>query len=287
MLSQYSLQQPHEVDIARVQSTCQHSLSEATRAVPADKVAVMKGGRIVAHGTYRELLARGVDFHAALDEGAGSVERLSVVSAYSLPDTSVFSTAPGAEAASASAAPLVPAPDLFQRPYAAPSAATTASDAPQLTGPAGLAGVAAQVSESGLTHESVPDSQAQVHGEAVAVSVDAPLTHAENGAAAAEQADCKTLDLVSLLAPTVNGGAAPEAASGALPDATAPRGRGAESRGWRDVDGKVAGGRSASRKGRLVYVRYSLTAWFTVAQQSIDKLLFRNPTTSTYALVVH
>lgn len=29
----------------------------------------MKGGRIVEHGTYRELLDRGVDFHAELGDG--------------------------------------------------------------------------------------------------------------------------------------------------------------------------------------------------------------------------
>ena len=29
----------------------------------------MKHGRIVEHGTYRELLARGVDFHAEVEEG--------------------------------------------------------------------------------------------------------------------------------------------------------------------------------------------------------------------------
>ena len=38
----------------------------------ADKVAVMKHGRIVEHGTYQELSARGVDFYAEVEEGGGS-----------------------------------------------------------------------------------------------------------------------------------------------------------------------------------------------------------------------
>ena len=228
--------------------------AEPMSAVHADKVAVMKGGRIIEHGTYRELLARGVDFHAALDdEGAGSVERPPIGSAHSAPGPSAAPTAAAARTTSASTPPLLPAPDFFQQPEAASVPARQTSGVPQ---PTGSTGVAAQVSAAGPTHERVPDSQIQGHGEAVAALLDA---NADDGAAAAEQADCKTLDLAPLLAPTVNGGAVPEAASGALPDPTAdpraPRGRDAEPRGWRDTDGKAAGGRSGSRKGRLVYVR--------------------------------
>ena len=42
----------------------------------ADKVVLMADGRIAAHGTYPELLAAGVDFHAALqdDAEAGTIQ---------------------------------------------------------------------------------------------------------------------------------------------------------------------------------------------------------------------
>jgi len=43
----------------------------------ADKVALMKGGRIVEHGTYKELLDRGVDFHAELGDGGQQTPQLS------------------------------------------------------------------------------------------------------------------------------------------------------------------------------------------------------------------
>ncbi len=230
----------------------------------------MKGGRIVEHGTYRELLARGVDFHVALDEAAGSADKPPITSAHSSPGPSAAATAVAARAASVPAAPLLPAPDFFRQAYAAPPAAETASDMPVLMG---LAGVAAPVSAAGPMHDRMPGSQGQGHGEAATASITALAAHAEDGAAAAEEADCKTLDLVPLLVSTVNGGAVPEAASGALPDPTAdptaPRRRNAaESRGWRDEDGKVAGGRSASRKGRLVYVRLSSHRESIVLQHS-------------------
>jgi len=218
----------------------------------------MKGGRIVEYGTYKELLARGVDFHAALDEGAGSACKPPITSAHSSPGPSAAATAVTARAASASGAPLLPAPNSTLQPDAAPSPARTAPDMPLLTE---LAGVAAEVSAAETMLTALPSRQVQGHGAPATASANALAAHAEDGAAAVEAADCKTLDLVPLLAPTITGGAVPEAASGTLPDPTAdpraPRGRDAEPRGWRDVDGKVAGGRSASRKGRLVYVRLS------------------------------
>ena len=251
----------------------------------------MKGGRIVEHGTYKELLARGVDFHAALDEGPGSANKPPITSAHSSPGPSAASTAVTARAASVSGAPLLPAPDFFQQADAAPRTAGTASDMPL---PTGLTGVAAEVTAAEPTPDRGPSSRDQGHGEAATASMHALAAHAEDGAAAAEEADCKTLDLVPLLAPTINGGAVPEAASGALPDPaadpTAPRGRDAvESRGWRDEDGKVAGGRNASRKGRLVYVRLSQHAQCTIANHSSIQCVASGcvTTVSTHAMVMH
>ena len=37
----------------------------------------MKGGRIVEHGTYKDLLDRGVDFHAELGDGGQQTPQLS------------------------------------------------------------------------------------------------------------------------------------------------------------------------------------------------------------------
>jgi len=37
----------------------------------------MKGGRIVEHGTYKELLDRGVDFHSELGDGGQQTPQLS------------------------------------------------------------------------------------------------------------------------------------------------------------------------------------------------------------------
>ena len=37
----------------------------------------MKGGHIVEHGTYKELLDRGVDFHAELGDGGQQTPQLS------------------------------------------------------------------------------------------------------------------------------------------------------------------------------------------------------------------
>ena len=216
----------------------------------------MRDGRIVEHGTHKELLARGVDFHATLDsDGAAAAAKPAITAAHSSPSPSAASAMEAetirASARAASAAAEVPqaAPDLAQQPEAPPPSAQHAADEP------GYREQAAVDAPAGPALIEAPERRGQTDQAAPGVSDAESSAHAVDGEAAAERADGITSDLVPLLAPTITGGAVPEAASGALTAATPQQGRDTEPRGWRGEDGKVAGGRSGSRKGRLVYVR--------------------------------
>ena len=49
-------------------SLCLRSAADPCLVLPADKVVLMADGGVVAQGTHAELLAAGIDFHAALQD---------------------------------------------------------------------------------------------------------------------------------------------------------------------------------------------------------------------------
>ena len=209
----------------------------------------MRDGRIADYGTYQELLARGVDFHAALDEGH-SAPRPPV----STPEAPLPASKP-AESASDSVLDA-------SREHNVPSSSTQpASEEQSLLGEQPGTASDAQGAELLPAPSQVADELPAGHSQSITAFAEALQSgDTEGGAtavAAAEQAEQKALDLLPLLAPTITGGAVPEAASGALTAVAGRRSSEAEPRGWRGADGKLAGTAGASRKGRLVHVRRS------------------------------
>ena len=224
----------------------------------------MKGGRVVEYGTYQELLDRGVDFHAALDEGRGTTDR---------PPSRSAQPSPPAAAETAARAPPADTAALDAAPKSSTQSGTAALPPEQA---AGMHRVRAEGGEAGEVSAAELDPAAEVEGDSrghetrVEGCISAQAVHAEEGAAAAEQADRQALELAPLLAPTIAAGAVPEAAFGAVSDATALQGSDAEPRGWRGTDGKLAGARSASRKGRLVYVRFDALEVDGLTMQAVN-----------------
>ena len=211
----------------------------------------MRDGRIAEYGTYQELLARGVDFHAALDaSGSDSTQRL--------PEPEQLPTRPALSSA-ASASEMVPDAPSHEEVSATAAQPQSHPHQQPLIGVQIGAASDAQAFDLPSARSNFADSVPRGDGQPMMAPTEASQgAIADDGAAAAaaEQADQKALDLLPLLTPTVTGGATPEAASGALLVVAGRRGSEVEPRGWRGADGKLAGAAGAGRKGRLVYVRF-------------------------------